>query len=66
MKERTLYAFEGFILTYAGYHWFEQAALPIIVACVGAALTVFIQHYLKRWLNTRDNKLPKFRQNGKG
>lgn len=65
MKDRVFYACEGFVVTFAGYHWTEQVLLPLMVACIGAALTVVIQHYLKRWLNTRDNQLPKFRQNGK-
>ena len=48
MSDKTLYAFQGFIITFAGYQWTEQVIFPLLVACIGAVLTVLIQHYLKR------------------
>lgn len=60
-----LYACEGFIITYAGYHVMEQVIIPILVACVGAVLTVLIQHHLKKYLSKRDQNTKRYSQNGK-
>ena len=62
---KLFYASEGFCITLVGYHWFEQTLLPIVVAAVGAFVTVLIQHYLKKYLDKREKDAARYKQNGK-
>lgn len=66
MKDKALYAFEGFIIGMIGTHPWKDLVFSIVVAAVCAVVTLLIQFFGKKLLNSLyDKKLPKFKQNGK-
>lgn len=60
-----LYAMEGFIIGFFGQRLLNDVVLPIFIAAVCSVITVLIQFFLKRWLNSRDYKKGMFKQNGR-
>lgn len=66
MKEATLYFFEGAIIGFIGAHPWEDFLYTVFVAAVCGVVTLVIQFFGKKLLNSFYNrKLPKFKQNGK-
>jgi H+/Cl- antiporter ClcA len=66
MKDKIFYACEGIIIGYVGHHIWNDVVLPIIVAAVCAVVTLLIQFYGKKFLNSLYNrKWPKWKHNGR-
>jgi hypothetical protein len=67
MKDKIFYACEGIIIGYIGHHIWNDVLIPIIISAACAIITLLVQFFGKRFLNSFYNKkLPPFRENGRG